>query len=78
MLNVILVTALTLLFLLTADVLSEEAILKWYSDAHLTKGKSVFLEQMKKFVDWLKNAEEGKTTHTPSPRGQKAFSQQIF
>lgn len=44
----------------TADVLSEEAILKWYSDAHLSRGKSVFLEQMKQFVEWLKNAEEGK------------------
>uniref|UniRef100_A0A3P9QF80 Basic leucine zipper and W2 domains 1a n=1 Tax=Poecilia reticulata TaxID=8081 RepID=A0A3P9QF80_POERE len=41
-----------------ADVLSEEAIMKWYSEAHLAKGKSVFLEQMKKFVEWLKNAEE--------------------
>lgn len=43
----------------TAEVLSEEPILKWYKDAHLAKGKSVFLEQMKKFVEWLKNAEEG-------------------
>ncbi|KAI3356471.1 hypothetical protein L3Q82_017686 [Scortum barcoo] len=43
-----------------ADVLSEEAILKWYNEGHLAKGKSVFLEQMKKFVEWLKNAEEGK------------------
>lgn len=33
--------------------------MKWYSDAHLSKGKSVFLEQMKIFVEWLKNAEEG-------------------
>uniref|UniRef100_M4A7X2 Basic leucine zipper and W2 domains 1a n=1 Tax=Xiphophorus maculatus TaxID=8083 RepID=M4A7X2_XIPMA len=41
-----------------ADVLSEEAILKWYSETHVAKGKSVFLEQMKKFVEWLKNAEE--------------------
>uniref|UniRef100_A0A672SKA8 eIF5-mimic protein 1 n=1 Tax=Sinocyclocheilus grahami TaxID=75366 RepID=A0A672SKA8_SINGR len=41
-----------------ADVLSEEAILKWYKDAHAAKGKSVFLEQMKKFVEWLHNAEE--------------------
>lgn len=51
------------LFLLlpTADVLSEEAILKWYSDGPLTKGRSIFLEQMKKFVEWLKNAEEGKS-----------------
>uniref|UniRef100_A0A8C6V1J5 Basic leucine zipper and W2 domains 1 n=1 Tax=Neogobius melanostomus TaxID=47308 RepID=A0A8C6V1J5_9GOBI len=43
-----------------ANVLSEGAILKWYNDAHLAKGKSVFLEQMKQFVEWLKNAEEGK------------------
>ncbi len=43
----------------SADVLSEEAILKWYKDAHAAKGKSVFLEQMKKFVEWLQNAEEG-------------------
>ncbi|XP_043931811.1 basic leucine zipper and W2 domain-containing protein 1 [Protopterus annectens] len=41
-----------------AEVLSEEAILKWYKDGHLAKGKSVFIEQMKKFVEWLKNAEE--------------------
>ncbi|KAL1251482.1 hypothetical protein QQF64_019278 [Cirrhinus molitorella] len=41
-----------------ADVLSEEVILKWYTEAHMAKGKSVFLEQMKKFVEWLKNAEE--------------------
>uniref|UniRef100_A0A8C5HAS4 Basic leucine zipper and W2 domain-containing protein 1-A n=1 Tax=Gouania willdenowi TaxID=441366 RepID=A0A8C5HAS4_GOUWI len=41
-----------------ADVLSEEAILKWFTEAHVAKGKSVFLEQMKKFVEWLKNAEE--------------------
>lgn len=46
-------------FPLLADVLSEEAILKWYKDAHAAKGKSVFLEQMKKFVEWLQNAEEG-------------------
>lgn len=50
---------LFLFFFLSADVLSEEAILKWYTEAHVAKGKSVFLEQMKKFVEWLKNAEEG-------------------
>uniref|UniRef100_A0A8B9IVC5 eIF5-mimic protein 1 n=1 Tax=Amazona collaria TaxID=241587 RepID=A0A8B9IVC5_9PSIT len=37
----------------------EEAILKWYKEAHVAKGKSVFLDQMKKFVEWLQNAEEG-------------------
>uniref|UniRef100_A0A8C7S6Y1 eIF5-mimic protein 1 n=1 Tax=Oncorhynchus mykiss TaxID=8022 RepID=A0A8C7S6Y1_ONCMY len=42
-----------------ADVLSEEAILRWYKDTHTTKGKGVFVEQMKKFVEWLQNAEEG-------------------
>lgn len=47
--------------LFIAEVLSEEPILKWYKDAHVAKGKSVFLEQMKKFVEWLKNAEEGKS-----------------
>ncbi|XP_028672857.1 eIF5-mimic protein 1 [Erpetoichthys calabaricus] len=41
-----------------ADVLSEEVILKWYKEAHVAKGKSVFLEQMKTFVEWLQNAEE--------------------
>ncbi|CAM9328179.1 eIF5-mimic protein 1 isoform X1 [Lampetra fluviatilis] len=41
-----------------ADVLSEDAILKWYREAHLAKGKSIFLEQMKKFVEWLQHAEE--------------------
>ena len=41
-----------------ADVLSEEAILKWYKEAHAAKGKSVLLDQMKKVVEWLQNAEE--------------------
>ena len=45
---------------MTADVLSEEIIIKWYKDGHLPKGKSVFLEQMKQFVEWLQSAEEGK------------------
>lgn len=40
------------------DVLSEDSILKWYKGAHSPKGKSVFLDQMKRFVDWLQNAEE--------------------
>ncbi|XP_063816434.1 eIF5-mimic protein 2-like isoform X1 [Pseudophryne corroboree] len=47
-----------------AEVLSEEPILKWYKDAHLAKGKSVFLDQMKKFVEWLKNAEEESESDT--------------
>ena len=42
------------------EVLREEVIMKWYKDGHSSKGKSVFLEQMKKFVEWLENASEGK------------------
>lgn len=40
------------------DVLSEDTILKWYNEGHSAKGKTVFLDQMKPFVEWLKNAEE--------------------
>ena len=49
------------MFILIAlvDVIGEDCILKWYRDGHSSKGKSVFLGQMKKFVEWLENAEEG-------------------
>ncbi|XP_067686931.1 eIF5-mimic protein 2-like [Haliotis asinina] len=40
------------------EVLSEDVIQKWYKGGHSSKGKSTFLEQMKKFVEWLENAEE--------------------
>lgn len=40
------------------DVISEEVILKWYKEGHSIKGKIMFLEQMKKFIEWLQNAEE--------------------
>lgn len=43
----------------SADVLGEDSVLKWYQEAHLSKGKRVFLDQMKSFVQWLQNAEEG-------------------
>ena len=42
------------------EVLSEEVILKWYKDGHIPKGWTVFMEQMKKFIDWLEQAESGK------------------
>lgn len=48
---------IVLLFYKT-DIVSEEAIFKWYKDLHSPKGKMHFLEQMKKFVEWLQNAEE--------------------
>ena len=53
-------------YCIVADVLGEEVILKWYKGAHSAKGKSVFLEQMKKFVEWLENAEEGECAKTNS------------
>merc|ERR1712130_807379 len=39
------------------EVLSEEEILKWYKDGHAPKGWTVFMDQMKKFVEWLEQAE---------------------
>jgi hypothetical protein len=47
-----------ILLLYKTDVLSEDVILKWYKESHSSKGKSVFLEQTKKFIEWLQNAEE--------------------
>jgi len=41
-----------------ADVISEDAVFKWYKEAHSTKGKSIFLEDTRKFVEWLQQAEE--------------------
>lgn len=40
------------------DIISEQTILKWYNADNNTKGKMMFVEQMKKFVEWLQNAEE--------------------
>lgn len=47
-----------ILLLYKTDVLSEDTVLKWYKGSHAAKGKSVFLEQMKKMVEWLQSAEE--------------------
>jgi len=47
-----------ILLLYKTDVLSEDVILKWYKESHSSKGKTVFLEQTKKFIEWLQNAEE--------------------
>jgi len=46
------------IMLYKTDVLSEDTIVRWYKQAHSPKGKSVFLEQMKTFVEWLEKAEE--------------------
>lgn len=47
-----------IVILYRADVLSEDMIIEWYKRAHSNKGKSIFLEQTKPFVDWLTSAEE--------------------
>lgn len=47
-----------ILLMYKTDVLSEDTVLKWYKGGHAAKGKSVFLEQMKKMVEWLQSAEE--------------------
>lgn len=47
------------LCIFVANVISEEVVMKWYKDSHSVKGKMMFLEQMKKFVEWLQSAEEG-------------------
>ena len=47
------------LLLYKTDVLSEEVILKWYKGSHSSSGWSVFMDQMKKFIEWLEAAEEG-------------------
>ena len=49
------------LLLYKTDVLSEDAILKWYKETHSSRGWSVFMDQMKKFIEWLEAAEEGKS-----------------
>ena len=38
--------------------MSENAVLKWYKESRRTKGKSIVLDQMKKFAELLENAEE--------------------
>lgn len=48
-------------FLLAVDIISEDSVLKWYRDAHSPKGKIHFLEKMRPFIEWLANAEEGKS-----------------
>lgn len=41
-----------------SDVLSEDVVLHWYREGHVAKGKSIFLQQIKPFIDWLHSAEE--------------------
>lgn len=47
-----------IVLLYKADVLTEDIIIDWYKKGHTNKGKSVFLEQTKPFIEWLTSAEE--------------------
>lgn len=47
-----------IVLLYKADVLTEDIIIEWFKRGHSNKGKSVFLEQTKPFIEWLTNAEE--------------------
>jgi len=47
-----------IMLLYKSDVLAEDTIIKWYTHDHGNKGKTVFLEQLKKMVQWLQSAEE--------------------
>ncbi|XP_044745015.1 protein krasavietz [Coccinella septempunctata] len=40
------------------DVLPEQVIIKWYKQDYNVKGKMMFVDQMRQFVEWLQNAEE--------------------
>lgn len=46
------------MLLYKTDVLGEDTIVNWYKVGHVPKGKSVFLQQMQKMVEWLQSAEE--------------------
>lgn len=47
-----------IMLLYKTEVVGEDAIVQWYKTGHVSKGKSVFLAQMEKMVEWLQNAEE--------------------
>ncbi|XP_073840959.1 basic leucine zipper and W2 domain-containing protein kra [Musca autumnalis] len=52
------------------EILSEEVILRWYKENNSVKGKMHFLEQMKKFVEWLQNAEEESESEDEQKNGE--------
>lgn len=47
-----------IMLLYKTDVISEQTILKWYRQDYSVKGKMMFVDQMRQFVEWLQNAEE--------------------
>ena len=53
-----------ILLLYMNDVIVEEAVLKWFYEVHIDKGKSIFLENMKRMVDWLETADEDSASDT--------------
>nr|ACO14947.1 extra bases [Caligus clemensi] len=47
-----------IVLLYKTNVLSEDVILRWYKEGSSQRGCSVFMDQMKKFIEWLEMAEE--------------------
>jgi len=45
------------LLLYKADVVGEDALVEFYTKAHSSKGKDVFLAQLKPMIEWLQEAE---------------------
>ena len=52
------------LLLYMNDIIVEDAVLKWFYEVHIDKGKSIFLENMKRMVDWLETADEDSASDT--------------
>uniref|UniRef100_A0A1L8EE85 Putative translation factor n=1 Tax=Haematobia irritans TaxID=7368 RepID=A0A1L8EE85_HAEIR len=52
------------------EILSEEVILRWYKENNSVKGKMHFLDQMKKFVEWLQNTEEESESEDEQKNGE--------
>lgn len=46
-----------IIMLYKEDVVGEDAILKWYTSTHSSKGKSAFNQQLQKMVDWFNTAD---------------------
>ncbi|KAI6656830.1 Basic leucine zipper and W2 domain-containing protein 1-A [Oopsacas minuta] len=53
-----------ILLLYMHDVIVEDAVLKWFYEVHIDKGKNMFLENMKRMVDWLDTALEESASDT--------------
>ena len=54
-----------LVLLYRMDVVTEQAIMKWFKEHHSQKGKRDFLVQTLYIIEWLSTAEEESDTEEP-------------